>query len=59
MTSKKQQKDFDSVQLMRTLRRKISQETSGMGYEEERKYIRERLRKEEAQSESSSTEKAA
>lgn len=43
MTSTKQKKDFDSVRLMRSLREKISRETEGMSYEEEREYIRDRI----------------
>lgn len=50
MTSKKQQKDFDSVQLMRRLRERISRETEGMSYEEERTYIRDRIKRGKIQS---------
>ncbi|WP_103020986.1 hypothetical protein [Salinibacter altiplanensis] len=42
MTSKKQ-KDFDAVQLMRSLRESIRQETEGMSYGEEKAYIRDRI----------------
>jgi len=42
MTSKKQ-KDFDAVQLMRSLRESIRQETEKMSYEEEKAYIRDRV----------------
>lgn len=60
MTSEKQQKEIDSVQLMRALREKISQETEGMSYEEEKEYIRENTKHSRAQlPEKDSPEEAA
>jgi predicted nucleic acid-binding protein len=43
MTSKKQ-KDFDAVQLMRSLRERLGQETAGMSFKEEKEYIRNRIK---------------
>lgn len=43
MKSEKE-KDFDAVQLMRSLRKKLSQETEGMSFEEEKEYIRNRIK---------------
>lgn len=44
MTNKKE-KDFDAVQLMRSLREQLRQETAGMSFEEEKEYIRNRIKK--------------
>jgi hypothetical protein len=43
MTDKKE-KDFDAVQLMRSLREQLSQETAGMSFEEEKEHIRSRIK---------------
>jgi len=43
MTDKKE-KDFDAVQLMRSLREQLSQETAGMNFEEEKEHIRNRVK---------------
>jgi len=43
MTSKKE-KDFDAVQLMRSLREQLSHETAEMSFEEEKEYIRNRVK---------------
>jgi len=47
MTNRKTEapKTFDAVQLMRDLREQLSRETEGMNYEEEKAYIRKRLRR--------------
>lgn len=61
MTDEKKQreKQFDAVQLMRSLREKLSQEVEGMSYEEEKEYIRKRVRLKSASSQDNSPEKAA
>ena len=46
----KNEKDFDAVQLMRSLRDQLGQETAGMSYKEEKEYIRNRIKKTEKQS---------
>jgi hypothetical protein len=43
MTDKKE-KDFDAVQLMRSLREQLSHETAGMSFEEEKEHIRSRIK---------------
>lgn len=43
MTDKKE-KDFDAVQLMRSLREQLSHETAGMNFEEEKEHIRFRIK---------------
>lgn len=40
---KKTEKKFDSVQMMREARERISQDIAGMTFEQEKAYIRERL----------------
>jgi hypothetical protein len=42
---KKTEKKFDSVQLMRDARERISQDIAGMTFEQEKAYIRERLQR--------------
>jgi hypothetical protein len=37
---KKQDKTFDSVQLMRDLRRRLNEEIEGMSFEEEKQFLR-------------------
>lgn len=37
------EKKFDSVQMMRDARERISRDIAGMTFEEEKEYIRERL----------------
>jgi type II secretory pathway predicted ATPase ExeA len=37
-------KEFDSVQMMRELRDRISRDIEGMTFEQEKAYIRERLK---------------
>jgi hypothetical protein len=44
MTNKKE-KDFDAVQLMRSLRDELGQETEGMSFDEEKEYIRNRIKR--------------
>lgn len=39
-------KPFDAVQMMRSIRDKLSEQVSGMTFEEKRAYIRQRLRDE-------------
>jgi hypothetical protein len=56
---KPEKKKFDAVQLMRDLRERLSQETEGMSYEEEKEYIRRRVQLEDGQSQSNPPEKAA
>ena len=41
----KNEKDFDDVQLMRSLRDQLGQETAGMSFKEEKEYIRNRIKK--------------
>ena len=41
----KNEKDFDAVQLMRSLRDQLGQETAGMSFNEEKEYIRNRIKK--------------
>jgi len=43
MTSKKE-KEFDAVELMRSLREQLSRETAEMSFEEEKEYIRNRIK---------------
>jgi len=57
--SEKKQKDFDAVRLMRRLREKLSRETEGMSYEEEKHYIQERVKRRTSREERSSSEDAA
>jgi hypothetical protein len=40
----KNEKDFDAVQLMRSLREQLSRETTGMSFEEEKEHIRSRIK---------------
>lgn len=40
----KKEKRFDAVQMMRDIRDKLSREVASMSYEEQRRYIDERLR---------------
>jgi hypothetical protein len=40
----KNEKDFDAVQLMRSLRDQLGQETAGMSFKEEKEYIRNRIK---------------
>lgn len=42
---KKARRAFDAVQLMRDLRRQLSEETEGMSYAEEKNFIRRQLAK--------------
>ena len=44
MTDKKEE-DFDAVQLMRSLREELGRETAGMSFNEEKEYIRNRIKK--------------
>jgi hypothetical protein len=46
----KNEKDFDAVQLMRSLRDQLGQETAGMNFKEEKEYIRNRIKKSGKQS---------
>ncbi len=39
-------KQFDAVQMMRSIRDELSKQISGMTFEEEQAYIRQRLREE-------------
>lgn len=41
----KKDKDFDAVKMMREIRDKISKETMNMNFEELKKYMSERLKK--------------
>jgi hypothetical protein len=41
---KKTEKTFDSVRLMREARERISRDIAGMTFEEEKAYIRDRLK---------------
>ena len=41
---KKTEKEFDSVHLMRALRDSLSSQMQGMSFNQQRKYIQERLR---------------
>jgi hypothetical protein len=41
----KKEKDFDAVKMMREIRNKISKETLNMNFEELKKYMNERLKK--------------
>jgi len=43
----KKEKDFDSVKMMREIRNKISKETMNMNFEELKKYMNERLKKDQ------------
>jgi len=56
---KQQGKRVDAVQLMRDLREKLSREVEGMSFEEEKKYIRERVSSKSAPSQDNSPEKVA
>jgi len=38
------EKKFDSVKMMREIRNKLSKELVNMSYEEQRKYIKERIK---------------
>ncbi len=38
------EKEFDAVQMMRSIRNRISDEIDGMGFQEQQTYIRKRLR---------------
>jgi hypothetical protein len=40
----KNEKDFDAVQLMRSLRDQLGQETAGVSFKEEKEYIRNRIK---------------
>jgi hypothetical protein len=42
---KKTEKKFDSVQMMREARERISHDIAGMTFEQEKAYIRERLQR--------------
>lgn len=42
-------KSFDAVQMMRSIRNTLSEQIKGMTFEEERDYIRKRLREENAE----------
>lgn len=42
-------KSFDAVQMMRSIRDTLSEQIKGMTFEEERDYIRKRLREENAE----------
>jgi len=44
MKSKKE-KDFDAVKMMREIRDKISEETMNMNFEELKKYMNDRMKK--------------
>ena len=41
--TKKKDKDYDAVKMMREIRNKINSETKGMSFEELRKYIDSKL----------------
>ncbi|HZD60752.1 MAG TPA: hypothetical protein VE439_09920 [Anaerolineae bacterium] len=41
---KKSKKEFDAVNMMREIRDKLSKEFSGMSYDEQKKYIKERTK---------------
>ncbi|MEM3563150.1 MAG: hypothetical protein QXR19_07975 [Candidatus Jordarchaeaceae archaeon] len=43
----KKEKKFDSVKMMRGIRDKLSKEFMNMSYEEQKKYIRERIKQHE------------
>jgi len=43
----KKEKDFDSVKMMREIRNKISKETMNKNFEELKKYMNERLKKDQ------------
>lgn len=43
----KKEKNFDSVKMMRGIRDKLSKEFMTMSYEEQKKYIRERIKQHE------------
>jgi hypothetical protein len=43
----KKEKDFDAVKMMREIRNKISKETMNMNFEELKKYMNERLKKDQ------------
>jgi hypothetical protein len=40
---KKSEKPFDAVQLMRGIRDKLSEQITHMGFEEQKRYMKERL----------------
>lgn len=40
----KSKKKFDTVKMMRTIRDKLSKEIKNMSYEEQKKYIKDRIR---------------
>ena len=41
----KTKKDFDAVDLMRSIREKISKEIQGMTFEQEKEYLKKRVEK--------------
>ena len=41
----KTKKDFDTVDLMRSIREKISKEIQGMTFEQEKEYLKKRVEK--------------
>lgn len=56
---KKIEKKFDSVQMMREARERISRDIAGMTFEEEKAYIRERLKQPNAENDAARREHAA
>ena len=48
MKTKKEEKDFDTVKMMREIRDKISKETMDMSFEELKKYMTEQTNKVQA-----------
>jgi type II secretory pathway predicted ATPase ExeA len=56
---KKTEKKFDSVQMMREARDRISRDIAGMTFEQEKAYIRERLQRASEGKESHPQEHAA
>jgi type II secretory pathway predicted ATPase ExeA len=57
--TKKADKKFDSVQLMREARERISRDVEGMTFEQEKAYIRERLNRADEGTDSLPREHAA
>ena len=49
--SKKRQKDFDAVKMMREIRNDLSRKLMTMSHEEQRRYIKEQLEAEPGQQE--------
>ena len=47
MATKKKDKKFDAVEMMRGIRGKISTETQGMSFDELKRYIESRVQKSE------------